>query len=387
MDLIPTPDQVASAASNVAQKVFKGGLADLRPMPRTLIDEGPLRYVFRYDAAEGVEPSGDPVLLVMPLAAPSSCYDLRRSCSLVEHLVTRGRPTYLVEYGEVKFKDRALGFEHWVDEVLPAAIDAVHRDTGRRPVHLVAWSLGGIFSVLTLAAHTDLPVASLTTLGSPWDISKVPLIAPLRPLLNANLPESLRVITKGYQLAGGAPRALVRWGFQLSAVDKLVTKPLVTAQHLDDADFLAQLEAVDAFGRAMIAYPGRTFGQLYHRVVRNNELRTGRLDLGDRTIDVRNVKVPVLVMGGETDGIAPLGSVRPIVALLKGAPAVRWEAVPGGHLGMLTGRAARTKTWPLIDAWHDQWASAGTSRMGIGANPKRRHSSAGSRALSSKPKS
>jgi polyhydroxyalkanoate synthase len=381
MDLIPKPDQVASAANNVAQKVFKGGLADLRPMPRTLIDEGPLRYVFRYDAAEGVDPFGDPVLLVMPLAAPSSCYDLRRGCSLVEHWVARGRPTYVVEYGEVKFKDRALGFEHWVDEVLPAAIDAVHRDTGRRPVHLVAWRLGGIFSVLTLAAHPELPVASLTTLGSPWDISKVPLIAPFRPLLNANMPEALRVITKGYQLAGGAPKALVRWGFQLSAVDKLLTKPLVTAQNLDDADFLAQLEAVDAFGRDMIAYPGRTFGQLYHRVVRNNELRTGRLDLGDHTIDVRDVKVPVLVMGGETDGIAPLGAVRPIVAMLKGAPAVRWEAVPGGHLGMLTGRRARTTTWPLIDAWLDQWASAGTSRMGIGANPRRRHSSATSRNL------
>jgi polyhydroxyalkanoate synthase len=195
------------------------------------------------------------------------------------------------------------------------------------------------------------------------------------------MPEALRVITKGYQLAGGAPKALVRWGFQLSAVDKLLTKPLVTAQNLDDADFLAQLEAVDAFGRDMIAYPGRTFGQLYHRVVRNNELRTGRLDLGDHTIDVRDVKVPVLVMGGETDGIAPLGAVRPIVAMLKGAPAVRWEAVPGGHLGMLTGRRARTTTWPQIDAWLDQWASAGTSRMGIGANPRRRHSSATSRNL------
>ena len=36
----PKPDQVVSAASNVAHKVLYGGLADLRPMPRTLIDEG-----------------------------------------------------------------------------------------------------------------------------------------------------------------------------------------------------------------------------------------------------------------------------------------------------------------------------------------------------------
>ena len=48
MDLIPKPDQVASAASNVAHKLLYGGLADLRPMPRTLIDDGPLREVYHY---------------------------------------------------------------------------------------------------------------------------------------------------------------------------------------------------------------------------------------------------------------------------------------------------------------------------------------------------
>src|SRR5690242_21762626 len=109
MDLIPKPDQVASAASNVAHKVLYGGLADLRPMPRTLIDDGPLREVYHYRPQRGVREQGDPVLLVTPQAAPAICYDLRRDCSLVEHLVQQGRATYLVEYGRVSFKDRSLG--------------------------------------------------------------------------------------------------------------------------------------------------------------------------------------------------------------------------------------------------------------------------------------
>ena len=152
MDLIPKPDQIVAASANVAQKVLYGGLADLRPMPRTLIDEGTLREVYHYRPKGQVSESGDPVLLVTPLAAPSLCFDLRRGCSLVEHLVTEGRPTYLVEYGEVSFKDRNLGMEHWVSEVLPEAIRAVSRHAGGRPVHLVGWSLGGIFALLTAAA-------------------------------------------------------------------------------------------------------------------------------------------------------------------------------------------------------------------------------------------
>jgi polyhydroxyalkanoate synthase len=95
MDLIPKPDQIVAAASNVAHKVLYGGLADLRPMPRTLIDDGVLREVYHYRPRGHVREHGDPVLLVTPLAAPALCFDLRRGCSLVEHFVSAGRPTYL----------------------------------------------------------------------------------------------------------------------------------------------------------------------------------------------------------------------------------------------------------------------------------------------------
>src|SRR3546814_4979906 len=84
-----------------------GGVADLRKMPRTLIDEGMLRQVYHYRPVGTTKTTGDPVLLVTPLAAPSICFDLRRGCSLVERLVTQGRSTYLVEYGEVSFRDRS----------------------------------------------------------------------------------------------------------------------------------------------------------------------------------------------------------------------------------------------------------------------------------------
>ena len=119
MDLIPKPDQVVSAAGNVAHTLLYGGLADLRPMPRTLIDDGELREVYHYRPDPEAAPTGDPVLLVTPLAAPALCYDLRRDCSLVEHLVSQGRPTYLLEYGQVSFKNRALGM------VVAAAVGVV----------------------------------------------------------------------------------------------------------------------------------------------------------------------------------------------------------------------------------------------------------------------
>src|SRR3954468_9385672 len=354
MDLIPKPDQVVSAAGNVAHRLVYGSLADLRPMPRTLIDDGTLREVYHYRPATGVHAQGDPVLLVTPLAAPALCYDLRRGCSLVQHLVQGGRPTYLVEYGAVSFRDRNLGMEHWIEEVVPTAIREVSAHAGGRPVHVVGWSLGGVFALLAAAGDTDLPIGSITAFGAPFDVRQVPLVAPLRPLLN--FTDGRGAITRLYQAAGGAPQPLVRWAFQLSSFQKLITKPIAIARNLDDADYLAQIEAVDRFTAHMIAYPGRTFGQLYHRLLKGNALVEGRFEVGDRTLDVADITAPVLVFGGANDSIAPIGAVRAAVPLLTGSPEVRFEIVPGGHLGMLTGRKARTSTWPVLDAWVDEWS-------------------------------
>ena len=369
MDLIPKPDQVVAAAGNVAHTLLYGGLADLRPMPRTLIDDGELREVYHYRPAAGVAQTGDPVLLVTPLAAPSLCFDLRRDCSLVEHLVTQGRPTYLVEYGQVSFKNRALGMEHWVDEVLPEAIRTVHEHSGGRGVHLVGWSLGGIFALLVAADRQDLPIASLTIIGSPVDVTKVPLVAPVRPLLN--LTQGKGAITRAYRMLGGVPTPLVNWAFTAASAQKVVTKPLAVLTHLDDTDYLAQMEAVTRFMSNMTAYPGRTFGQLYHRFVKGNALAQGRMPLGDRTVDLADITVPVLVFAGNTDGIAPLPAVRAVVPLLTGAREVRFEIVPGGHLGMLTGRAARATTWTVIDEWVAQWSGRAPAKAARKAPAKK----------------
>ena len=411
MDLIPKPDQVLAAVANVAHLLFYGGLADLRPMPRTLIDDGMLREVYHYRPAADAPERGDPVLLVTPLAAPAVCFDLRRDCSLVEHLVQGGRPTYLVEYGQISFKDRALGSEHWVDDVLPAAVRAVSEHAGGRSVHLVGWSLGGLFALLTAADRADLPIASVTALGSPVDVKQVPLVAPLRPLLD--LTQGRGLVTRTYQAFGGLPKPFVGWAFQLASVQKMVTKPLAIGVNLDDTEFLAQLEAVDRFSAGMMAYPGRTFGQLYHRFVKANALVGGSMDIGDRTIALAAIEVPVLVFAGATDGIAPVPSIQAVMPLLSGSPDARFEIVPGGHLGMLTGRAARTSTWLVLDEWVDEWSAARpTARKraakraaakktptkraaakktpakktagpaAIGTNPRRRYGSAGPRSLS-----
>jgi len=346
MHLVPRPNEVVDAAANVFDSIFHGGLADTRPTPAAIIEEAPQCTVYRYLPPDDAGHRELPVLLVPPLAAPALCFDLRRGCSLVEHLLALGHPTYLVDYGEIGFSDRDLGLEHWVSDVIPRALRAVCEDRGGEPVQPVGWCLGGIMSLLAVAADDELPVRSVSMIASPFDFTEVRVLAPMRPV--ANVTNGL-LLSSVYRALGGAPAPLVRWGFQLSSIDKYLTKPLAMLTHLDDRDFLAQIEAVDRFVGQMQAYPGRTFGQLYHHFFRVNDLADGVLELSDDRIDLADVRVPVLSIAGTRDTLAPRAAVHAVQRLLPNAPEVRLETAPGGHLGVLSGRSARRTTWRCLD--------------------------------------
>lgn len=346
MNALAPIEAAIDAAANVWDMTpLGGGVADTTPTPSAVIDAGPQRTLRRYRLPR--KPSAhSPVLLVPPLAAPASCFDLRRGCSVAEHLISLGYPTYLVDYGPISFQDRQLGLEHWVEEVIPSAIRTVADDAGGCDVQVVGWCLGGIMALLAVAG-CELPVSSVSLIASPFDFSKVRTMAPIRQL--AELTGG-RLVTALYTALGGAPAPLVSLGFQLTALDKRLTKPLTLLRNIGDRDLLAHIEAVDDYMAHMLAYPGRTFAQLYHRFFRINDLADGRIELTDGAcIDVADVGVPVLVVAGANDVLAPRDAVHHVAGLLTGSPDVRVRTAPGGHLGVLTGRGARQTTWRHLD--------------------------------------
>src|SRR3954463_11701254 len=338
-------DDLIDAGANAWDLYLGSGVARMHPTEKAIVDEGPQRTVYRY-LRRGWQPShSTPILLVPPRAAPAWCFDLRQGCSLAEHLLARGYPTYVVDYGAISFSDRALGLEHWVDDVLPNAIEAVVRDSGRDEIQLVGWCLGGIMSLLATAAQ-DLPVRSVGLIASPFDFTRVRMMAPIRTL--ASLTGGALGTTL-YRMLGGAPAPLVSLGFRVTALDRYLTKPVVLAQHMHDREWIAHSQAVDEYMANMRAYPGRTFGQLYHTFFRVNEIAGGQVTLADHAIDLADVRAPVLAIAGESDVLAPAEAVQHVTTLLPNAPDVRFETAPGGHLGVLTGRSAVRSTWVFLD--------------------------------------
>ncbi len=357
--LLPRPDvnPIVRETRSVYRSLLGGGFADMRRMPSEVIHDADKCTVHRYEPTATTDPTALPVLLIPPMAATPVCFDLRRGCSMVEFLLDESRPTYLVDYGDIStLRDQDLGLEHWIDEVLPDAIEAALADSGAPGIHLVGWCLGGILEMFTAAAHPDLPIASVTSIASPFDFGEVRVLGPVRVL------ETLTggLLTTGIvRTLGGIPGRLNGLIYRWLDPVKQIKKPFVQLQSRDDPDTLAQIEAVDVLMDTMEAYPGRSISQIYHSLIRTNRMSRGELHLKDgRVVELGSVTVPVMAIAGTGDlFFAPPASAHHVATLLTNSPRVRLETAPGGHLGVLTGRTARDTTWAYVQEFlsaHDR---------------------------------
>lgn len=328
-----------------AWAVAFGAVEERAELPTSVLEAGPHRTLRRYEP--DAPASGRPILLVPPLAVSISCYDLRPGQSLAAHLRSTGRPVYVVDYGPITFADRAMGFEAWVTDIVPRAIERVSAEHGGEQVDVLGWSLGGTILYLTLAHAPGLPVRSAVTLGTPVDYAKVPMAA---------LARIARAVAGGGLVAapaavfGGVPRHVVRAAYRLTAPQRELTKPWFVLRNLLDTEALARMQAIDRFQSEMPGYPGRLYLQMVERLILRLELKHGVVRLSDElTIDLAKLAVPVQVVGSRTDVIAPAAAVRPAVEVLTGSPEVRYAEVETSHLGLVAGSVAPETVWPVVD--------------------------------------
>lgn len=338
-------DTVSTAARNAWALTFGTGIGAPEPTPSTVVSVAPHRELRRYDgtAADGAGADDPAVLLVPPLAAPAFCFDLRPDQSMARFLRDTGRATYLVDYGEITFEDRRMGFEDWIDDILPESIRQVSADRGGRAVDLVGWSIGGVLALLTAAADPTLPIRSITAVGAPLSYDHMVGVRELRALARL---DGGRTATAAIRATGGVSAQLTRIAYRATAWDRELKRPFFIASNLTDTATLARMETIDRFQNSLPGYPGRFYNQLWGRFMLNNDIGKGVVHFGDRTIALADVTVPVLLVGGPTDVITPAAAVEHGLTTLTGSPQVRYETAPGSHLGLLS---ARDTTWTYLD--------------------------------------
>ncbi|MDP0399330.1 alpha/beta fold hydrolase [Tsukamurella strandjordii] len=347
--------QLRARAENLWALTLGDGIRPVVHTPHVTLVEEPHRTLRRYASEEAREAAAAagaaPVLLIPPIAAPASCYDLSPEVSVVSHLASTGRIAYVLDFGEMGYGDRNLGFEDFALDIIPQAIARVLEDFGGGTapdgagVDLYGWSLGGTLSFLTAGASKQ-PIRSIVSIATPLNYDAqppYPLVRALARPVDGAGPGAL------FGLLGGIPAPVVQVAYRATSWDRELKKPKFVLENLGDTEKLARMEAIDRFQRKFPGYPGKLAAQLWERLIYRGELAAGKVTLGEQTVDLSTIDVPIQLFGSHRDALCAWDCARHGVDLFSGSPRVEFATVESSHLGLLAGPDAVRETWPVID--------------------------------------
>jgi polyhydroxyalkanoate synthase len=284
-----------------------------------------------------------PVLLIHGFGQNRYAWHLP-SRSPANHLARAGFDVYNLDL-RGHGRSRALGGERsgklfdYVAEDLPLALEEVQRHAGPRPVFLVGHSLGGLVSYAA-APQLDGAIAGIVSIGSPYHFTRgsVPLTA---------MSYFLQVVSRAGIAPYNAPIPVGVWGRVMRSTSRLAEsrvsplpirgwhagamEPHVLDEHLRLAfDRAGLVEALEMFTWAR---DKRFFG--------------AASDCADR---FARLDVPLLVIAGANDDLAPPASVRPGFVASQSRDKT-YQVLPLGHIDLLVGKDAPLMTWPLVTRW------------------------------------
>jgi polyhydroxyalkanoate synthase len=196
------------------------------------------------------------------------------------------------------------------------------------------------------AVHNDARIKAIVTIGSPIDAHKMSLVQ----LFVQHAHGHLQAISRRL---GNVPGAVSSTAFRLTNPIKAVTRYGDLFMNLWNDDFVNDFDGITAWTSHFVDYPGDAFRQLLEQFMRDNRLQHGTMQFGDKIADLRSIHCPVLAFAGSSDKIVPPDAAREILEVIASRDKT-FREVPGGHMGVMAGRAAPALVWAASAAWLEE---------------------------------
>jgi polyhydroxyalkanoate synthase len=272
---------------------------------------------------------------VLFVPAPVSRYfilDLLPGRSFAGHVAAAGFDVYIADFGTPSREDRFADLAYYVDGLVRRCVRTVSALTGAAAIDVVGYCLGGTLSLLYAALYPETVrrLVLLTTTvdgdvegGIPWVASRLGLAG------------------EDYDNPRLVPAAEVKSWFEMLAPgsNSLMGRVSDLWDRLDDApERLREVRTMASWVDDVVPAPGRLLAELYRKLGPGaNGIMKGTATVGERAVDFHAVGMPVLSVSAEKDTIAPPAGVEALRSVVPHAELLR---LPGGHVGIVAGRAA-----------------------------------------------
>ena len=273
----------------------------------------------------------EPVLVVPAWIMKYYILDLSAKNSFVRYLVEKGHTVFMISWKNPEAGDRDFDMDDYLHLGLRAALDAITAIVPERRVHSVGYCIGGTLlsiGAAALARDGDARLASVTLLAAQTDFSEP---GELSLFIN---PTQLAMLEAQMYQDGVLDSRQMGGAFQMLRPRDLIWQPLINTYLKGQREPMIDLMAWNADGTRM---PWKMHTEYLYRLYLDNELSSGRFPVDGNPIRLSDVRLPMFVVGTETDHVAPWKSVYKVGNLVR-SDDYTFLLTSGGHnAGIISG--------------------------------------------------
>ncbi|MGD8957067.1 MAG: class III poly(R)-hydroxyalkanoic acid synthase subunit PhaC [Chromatiaceae bacterium] len=342
------PDEVLNEARGFNEKLAKGvgNLMDVGDIPSGVTPKEPVYkedklVLYRF---KGEKPATNktPLLVVYALVNRPYMTDLQENRSTIQGLLEAGQDVYLIDWGYPDAADRYLTMDDYINGYIDRCIDVICARHGIDKLNVLGICQGGTFSLCYAAMHPE-KLRNLVTMVTPVDF-KTPDNMLSHWVQNVDI--DLLVDTQG-----NIPGEMLNWTFlNLKPYQLMAQKYLGVVDLMDDPKALKSFMRMEKWIFDSPDQAGETFRQFAKDFFQQNKLMKGEVQIGEYTVNLRNVTMPVLNVYAEQDHLVPPDASRAMKKYV-GSKDYTELSFPGGHIGIYVSGKSQKTIPPAIGSW------------------------------------
>ena len=343
------PDKLAEEISDYSRKLGQGienlmnaGDIDTGVTPKHAVFTEDKLTLYRYERPDGVKAQKVPLLVVYALVNRPYMTDIQEDRSTIRGLLGTGQDVYLIDWGYPDAADLSLTLDDYINGYIDRCVDFIRDSHGIDQVNVLGICQGGTFSLCYTSLHPE-KVRNLVAMVTPVDFQ-----TPDNMLSGwvQHVDIDLLVDT-----LGNIPGEMLNWTFlSLKPFSLTGQKYINMVDLLDDPAKVRNFLRMEKWIFDSPDQAGETFRQFIKDFYQQNKLLKNEVRIGDRPVDLQNIRCPVLNIYAMQDHLVPPDASKALNGR-TGSKDYTELAFPGGHIGIYVSGKAQKEVTPAIGNW------------------------------------